>query len=121
MPDRTIITGGKARKDGARTRPEARATGSIPGIEPRREPRAEDFHEFRDVPYEISIIIGRTRMTVGKLLELERGSIVELTKSAGESFDVLSNGKLIAHGDVTVMEDRFGIRINEVIEPEEDR
>lgn len=76
----------------------------------------EEMQDFFDVPHTVTIIIGRTTMTISELLQLDTGSIVELTKSAGESFDVLANGKLIAHGDVTVVEDRFGVRITDLAE-----
>jgi flagellar motor switch protein FliN/FliY len=76
-----------------------------------------ELQDFADVPYEITILIGKTMMTINDLLLLERGSIVELTKSAGESFDILANGRLIARGDATVIDDRFAIRITDLVEP----
>ncbi len=72
--------------------------------------RLESLH---DIPHKITIVIGRTKMTIGELLELQRGTIVELTKSAGESFEVLANNKLIARGEVTIVDDRFCIRLTE--------
>ena len=72
--------------------------------------RLESLH---DVPHKITIVIGRTKMTIGELLELQRGTVVELTKSAGESFDVLANNKLIARGEVTIVDDRFCVRVTE--------
>ena len=85
----------------------------------KQESWEEGLEDFLDVPYHITIVIGRKRMTIGDLLQLEYGSIVELPKSAGESFDVLANGKLIARGDVTIMEDRFGVRVTEFVVPRE--
>jgi len=80
--------------------------------------RLGELWEFHDVPYEVTIVIGRTSMTIGDLLQLSRGSMVELTKSAGESFDVHANGRLIARGDVTVIDDRFAIRVTECVKTE---
>ena len=77
----------------------------------------KDIEYYLDVPYEITILVGSTTMTINDLLNLGRGAIVELTKSAGESFDVLANGRLIARGDVTIIDDRFAIRITECAEP----
>ena len=75
--------------------------------------RLLQFENLHDVPYKITIVIGRARMTIGELLELQRGTIVELTKSAGESFEVLANNKLIARGEVTIVDDRFCIRLTD--------
>lgn len=76
-----------------------------------------ELADFMDVPYEITIVIGRRQLKIGELLQLEYGSIVELPKSAGESFDVLANGKPIAKGEITIMEDRFGVRVIEFLTP----
>ena len=74
------------------------------------------LEDFLNVPFRITIVIGRSRMTIGDLLQLEYGGIVEIPKSAGESFDVLINEKLVARGDVTIMEDRFGVRVTEFLD-----
>lgn len=87
--------------------------------QPAPRPTYEALRELYNVPARITIVVGRTHLTIGSLLQLERGSIVELSKSAGESFDILVNGRLAARGDVTVMEDRFGIRVNEIIDLDE--
>jgi len=72
-----------------------------------------------DVPIDISIEIGRTRMTIGELLSLSKGSIVELKKSAGESVDIYVNGKLLGKGEVVVVNERLGVRVTKIIAPVE--
>lgn len=72
-----------------------------------------------DVPVTISMEIGRTQITIRHLLQLNQGSVIELDRLAGESLDVLVNGTLIAHGEVVVVNDKFGIRLTDVISPAE--
>ncbi len=72
-----------------------------------------------DVPVTISMEIGRTRINIRNLLQLNQGSVVELDRLAGEPMDVLVNGTLIAHGEVVVVNDKFGIRLTDVISPAE--
>jgi flagellar motor switch protein FliN/FliY len=68
-----------------------------------------------DVPVTLSMEIGRTQINIRNLLQLNQGSIVELNRFAGEPLDVLVNGTLIAHGEVVVINDKFGIRLTDVI------
>jgi flagellar motor switch protein FliN/FliY len=68
-----------------------------------------------DVPVTLSMEIGRTQINIRNLLQLNQGSIVELDHFAGEPLDVLVNGTLIAHGEVVVINDKFGIRLTDVI------
>jgi flagellar motor switch protein FliN len=70
-----------------------------------------------DVPVNISMEIGRTRISIRNLLQLNQGSVVELDRLAGEPLDVLINGTLFAHGEVVVVNDKFGIRLTDVISP----
>ncbi|WP_038054591.1 flagellar motor switch protein FliN [Thioalkalivibrio sp. ALJ1] len=72
-----------------------------------------------DVPVTISMEIGRTRIPIRNLLQLNQGSVVELDRLAGEPLDVLVNGTLIAHGEVVVVNEKFGIRLTDVISPSE--
>lgn len=72
-----------------------------------------------DVPVTISMEIGRTQINIRNLLQLNQGSVVELDRFAGEPLDVLVNGTLIAHGEVVVVNEKFGIRLTEVISPSE--
>ena len=70
-----------------------------------------------DVPLEISVELGRVRMTVREVVDLGTGSIVEVDKAAGEPVDVMVNGRLVARGEVVVIEDNFGVRITEILDP----
>lgn len=70
-----------------------------------------------DVPVTIAMEIGRTRINIRNLLQLNQGSVVELDRLAGEPMDVLVNGTLIAQGEVVVVNDKFGIRLTDVISP----
>lgn len=72
-----------------------------------------------DVPVTISMEIGRTKISIRNLLQLNQGSVVELDRLAGEPMDVLVNGTLIAHGEVVVVNEKFGIRLTDVISPAE--
>ena len=68
-----------------------------------------------DIPVTISMEVGRSQISIRNLLQLNQGSVVELERVAGEPLDVLVNGTLIAHGEVVVVNDKFGIRLTDVI------
>jgi flagellar motor switch protein FliN len=70
-----------------------------------------------DVSLEVSVELGRTRMTIGELLALRPGSVIELDKLAGEPADILVNGTRIARGEVVVVDEKFGVRVLEVVSP----
>ena len=70
-----------------------------------------------DVPVTLSLEVGRAQMSVGNLLRLSQGSVVELDRGAGEPLDVLVNGALVAHGEIVVVNDKFGIRLTDVVSP----
>lgn len=72
-----------------------------------------------DIPVTLSMEIGRTQISIRHLLQLNQGSVVELDRLAGEPLDVMVNGTLIAHGEVVVVNERFGIRLTDVISPAE--
>ena len=72
-----------------------------------------------DVPLDISVELGRTRMMVKEIVDLGVGSIVEIEKAAGEPVDILVNGRIVARGEVVVIEDNFGVRITEILNPRE--
>ena len=72
-----------------------------------------------DVPVVLSLEVGRTRIPIRNLLQLNQGSVVELERGAGEPLDVFVNGTLIAHGEVVVVNDRFGVRLTDVVSPSE--
>jgi flagellar motor switch protein FliN len=72
-----------------------------------------------DIPVEISVELGRTRMNIGELLSLARGSVVELNRLAGESADIYVNERLVGKGEIVVVNERLGIRVLEIITPKE--
>jgi flagellar motor switch protein FliN/FliY len=84
-------------------------------------PAGEDVNldVILDIPVTISMEIGRTRINIRNLLQLNQGSVVELDRLAGEPLDVLVNGTLIAHGEVVVVNEKFGIRLTDVVSPAE--
>ena len=72
-----------------------------------------------DIPVTLSVEIGRTKINISNLLKLNQGSVVELDRLAGEPMDVMVNGTLIAHGEVVVVNEKFGIRLTDVVTPSE--
>ena len=72
-----------------------------------------------DIKLQMTVELGRTELPIKKVLELTRGSIIELEKVAGEPVELYANGKLVAHGEVVVIEDNFGLRITSITDPEE--
>jgi flagellar motor switch protein FliN len=72
-----------------------------------------------DIPVQLTVELGRTKIPIRNLLQLAQGSVVELDRLAGEPMDVLVNGCLIAQGEVVVVNDKFGIRLTDVIAPDE--
>ncbi|MGE0386502.1 MAG: flagellar motor switch protein FliN [Gammaproteobacteria bacterium] len=72
-----------------------------------------------DIPVTLSVEIGATKISIRNLLQLTQGSVVELDRLAGEPLDVLVNGTLVAHGEVVVVNEKFGIRLTDVVSPQE--
>lgn len=87
----------------------------------QRSPSADEvkLDVILDVPVTVSLEIGRTKINIRNLLQLNQGSVVELDRFAGEPMDVLVNGTLVAHGEVVVVNDKFGIRLTDIISPSE--
>jgi len=80
---------------------------------------AKDLDFILDIPLEISVELGRTNMLVNDLLQLARGSIIELSKLAEEPMDIYINRKLFARGEVVVVNEKFGIRLTDIVSPAE--
>ena len=78
-----------------------------------------DLDVILDIPVSLSMEVGSTEIAIRNLLQLSQGSVVELDRMAGEPLDVKVNGTLIAHGEVVVVNDRFGIRLTDVVSPSE--
>ena len=78
-----------------------------------------DLQAIREIPVTVSTELGRTSLPIARLLDLGQGSVIGLDRPAGEPLDVLVNGCLIAHGEVVVVDDKFGIRLTDVLSPAE--
>ena len=72
-----------------------------------------------DIPLEISVELGRTKILINELLKLGQGSVIELSKLAGETLEILANQKLVARGEVVVVNEKYGVRLTEIISPSE--
>ncbi|ACI21617.1 MULTISPECIES: flagellar motor switch protein FliN [Thermodesulfovibrio] len=83
------------------------------------KPKTRDIDFILDIPLELVVVIGRTRILVQELLQLTQGSVVALDKLAGEPMEVYVNGKLVGRGEVVVVNEKFGIRITDIISPQE--
>ncbi len=78
-----------------------------------------DLAVILDIPVRVSLEVGRTNLSIRNLLQLNQGSVIELDRYAGEPLDVLINGTLIAHAEVVVVNDKFGIRLTDVVSAQE--
>lgn len=78
----------------------------------------EAWRRFHDLPVPLTVELGRTILTARAVLELEENSIIQLSRSTGEGVDVMAENKRLARGEIIMMEDRAGVRINEIIMPE---
>jgi flagellar motor switch protein FliN/FliY len=78
-----------------------------------------DINMILDIPVQLTVELGRTRIPIKHILQLAQGSVVELDALAGEPMDVLVNGYLIAQGEVVVVNDKFGIRLTDIVTPSE--
>ena len=86
---------------------------------PGSEVPVSDINMVLDIPVQLSVELGRTKVPIKYILQLAQGSVVELDALAGEPMDVLVNGYLIAQGEVVVVNDKFGIRLTDVVTPSE--
>lgn len=94
---------------------EAELTESGPGGDDK--PMDMDF--ILDIPLTVRVEVGRTRLLIQELLQLGQGSVIELDKLMGEPFEVLVNEKLVARGEIVVVNDRFGVRLTDIVSPTE--
>jgi flagellar motor switch protein FliN/FliY len=79
------------------------------------EPMAKDVEAIYDIPVQISAVLGRSSMQVSQLLKLGRGAVVELDRKVGEAIDIYVNNRLVARGEVVVVEDKLGVTMTEII------
>jgi len=89
------------------------------GAAPSKTETHNDIDFILDIPVQLTVELGRTKIAIKNLLQLAQGSVVELDGLAGEPMDVLVNGCLIAQGEVVVVNDKFGIRLTDIITPSE--
>ncbi|MBW1706105.1 MAG: flagellar motor switch protein FliN [Deltaproteobacteria bacterium] len=78
---------------------------------------ATNLDSLLDIPLEVTVELGRTKLLINELLSLGQGTVVELSKSAGQTLDLLANKKLIARGEVVVVKDKYSLRITEIVNP----
>jgi flagellar motor switch protein FliN/FliY len=98
----------------------ATAPGDQPfGPPPPPEGAARPLDFILDIPLEISVELGRARMIINDLLQLGQGSVIELSKLAGEPLEIFVNGKLVARGEVVVVNEKFGVRVTDIVSPME--
>ena len=94
-------------------------TGEAPRPFANSDGTSADINMVLDIPVQLSVELGRTKVPIKHILQLGQGSVVELDALAGEPMDVLVNGYLIAQGEVVVVNDKFGIRLTDVVTPSE--
>ena len=87
--------------------------------EQKDTPQMKNLEFIMDIPLLLTVELGRTKLLVRDVLQLNQGSVVELTKLAGEPLDVFVNSKLVARGEAVVVNDKFGIRLLDIISPNE--
>ena len=80
---------------------------------------SSEIERILDIPLQLSVELGRTKMLINDLLQLGQGSVIELSKLVGESLEILVNEKLVAKGEVVVINEKFGVRLTEIISPQE--
>ncbi len=96
------------------------ANAQFPTMEKGQGPKTmKDLDFLLDIPLEISVELGRTKILINDLLQLGQGSVIELTKLAGEPLEILINQKLVARGEAVVVNEKFGVRITDIISPME--
>lgn len=95
------------------------ASGAMSQKESNDDPASSDMNRVMDIPVQLTVELGRTKIPIKHILQLAQGSVIELQAMAGEPMDVYVNGYLIAQGEVVVINDKFGIRLTDVVTPSE--
>ncbi|WP_248305347.1 flagellar motor switch protein FliN [Devosia sp. 1566] len=96
----------------------AAASGMARGPEAHLERTAADLEAVFDVPVRISVVLGRTKMPVSQLLRMDVGTVIELDRQVGEAVEILVNDRLVARGEIVLVENRLGVTMTEVIKPQ---
>ena len=99
---------------------------TVEAIAEKPATKSEIFNEsnidlLMDVSLRVTVELGRTRMKLSQILELQHGSVVELDRLAGDPVDIFVNDRMVAHGEVVVVDDKFGVRITEMISPNNEK
>jgi flagellar motor switch protein FliN/FliY len=107
------------------SKPKGMDLDEIEGVDPNErtvdqqfemgEPMASDVTAIYDIPVQISAVLGRSTMQVSQLLKLGRGAVVELDRKVGEAIDIYVNNRLVARGEVVVVEDKLGVTMTEIV------
>ena len=103
----------------ARTAPPTGGNAQPGGAQASSVPEAAGLELILDVPLEISVELGHAKMLVNDLLKLHQGSVIELSKIAGDTLDIKANQRMIARGEVVVTNEKYGVRLTEVVTPAE--
>ena len=100
---------------------DASSAGEIVSVAPEQDASktAEQLEAVFDVPVQISAVLGRTRMDVGQLLNLGPGTVLELDRKVGEAIDIYVNNRLVARGEVVLVEDKLGVTMTEIIKADQ--
>jgi flagellar motor switch protein FliN/FliY len=102
------------------TAPELKAVAPVDAArQAQDEQHDRNLNLIMDIPLKVTVELGRSRMVVSELLNLGPGSVIELSKLAGEPMEVLVNGKLVARGEAVVVNEKFGVRLTDIISPTE--
>ena len=89
------------------------------GAPPSEDMPMGDINRVLDIPVQLSVELGRTRVPIKHILQLGQGSVVELEKLAGEPLDIFINGKPVARGEAVIVNEKFGVRLTDIISPED--
>jgi flagellar motor switch protein FliN/FliY len=120
MAENTLNTAAPDTGETAAAAPPPGNSFDVPGLgKSQTTGDGENLDLLLDIPLEITIELGRTKMLINDLLKLGQGSVIELAKEAGDTLEILANNRLIAKGDVVVVNKKYGIRLTEVISPVE--
>ncbi|MBW7956329.1 MAG: flagellar motor switch protein FliN [Deltaproteobacteria bacterium] len=103
-----------AKKDEVEARP-----ASFSNLKPENSGAVTNIDMLLDIPLTVSVEIGRTRLLVKDLLQLGQGAVIELEKLAGEPMEILVNGRLIARGEAVVVNEKFGVKLTDIVSPSE--
>jgi flagellar motor switch protein FliN len=114
LEEQAVASSGSGAHDSAPTFDDNRPTPATTGGN-----AIQDIQMVLDIPVQLTVELGRTKVPIKYILQLAQGSIVELDALAGEPMDVLVNGYLIAQGEVVVVNDKFGIRLTDIVTPSE--